>query len=75
MACLQAKPIVDGLTSNWGDTVAVLRLEAQTEVGQTLGARWQFRSTPTFILFDSDGRELWRAVGVLDPQAAQAALP
>lgn len=66
MACLRAKPIVDGLAAEWGDQVQVVRLNVQEDSAQPLLAQLGFRLTPTFILFDATGQEIWRANGVPD---------
>jgi len=58
---------VDGLAAEWGDSVTVLRLNVQDPAAQPLLAELGFRFTPTFILFDSDGREIWRTNGIINP--------
>jgi thioredoxin-related protein len=58
---------VDGLEAEWGNTVTVLRLNVQEPAAQPLLAELNFRFTPTFILFDGDGREIWRTNGVIVP--------
>lgn len=52
----------------------VIRLDVNSEAGRALGARWRAGFTPTFILFDGAGREIWRGMGRLDPEAVRAAL-
>jgi thioredoxin-related protein len=52
----------------------VIRLDVNSEAGRELGARWDATFTPTFILFDGAGREIWRGMGALDPAAVRAAL-
>ncbi|MBE7533720.1 MAG: thioredoxin family protein [Chloroflexi bacterium] len=58
---------MDGLAAEWGDTVTVLRVNVQDPTAQPLLAELNFRFTPTFILFDGDGREIWRTNGVINP--------
>jgi hypothetical protein len=58
---------VDGLAAEWGDNVIVLRLNVQDPAAQPLLAELNFRFTPTFILFDGDGREIWRTNGIINP--------
>jgi thioredoxin-related protein len=58
---------VDRLAAEWGDDVVVLRVNVQEPAAQPLLAELNFRFTPTFILFDGDGREIWRTNGVIDP--------
>ncbi|MCB9445870.1 MAG: thioredoxin family protein [Ardenticatenaceae bacterium] len=67
MACRQARPIVDGLEVEWGDAVQVVRLNIHDAAAANLLQQLGFRFTPTFILFDKSGNEVWRAVGVLSP--------
>ena len=52
----------------------VVRLDVNSEAGRELGARWRAGFTPTFILFDDAGREIWRGLGALDPDTVRAAL-
>ena len=44
-----------------------MRLDVQEPASRPLLADLGFRFTPTFILFDSDGREVWRTNGSLNP--------
>jgi thiol-disulfide isomerase/thioredoxin len=67
LACRQARPIVDGLEAEWGDAVQVVRLNIHDETAVNLLQRLDFRYTPTFILFDDSGSEVWRTVGSLSP--------
>lgn len=67
MACRQARPIVDGLENEWGDAVQVVRLNIHDEASAALLQQLDFRFTPTFILFDAAGSEVWRSVGSLSP--------
>lgn len=71
MACRQARPIVDGLEAEWGDTVQVVRLNIHDAAAADLLQRLGFRFTPTFILFDKSGNEVWRTVGAISAAEAQ----
>jgi thioredoxin-related protein len=64
---MAAKPIVDGIEAEHGEALDVIRLNVQESAAQPLLQRFGFRFTPTFILFDAAGEELWRAVGAVDP--------
>lgn len=57
---------MDRLAAEWGDDVVVLRVNVQDPTTQPLLAELHFRFTPTFILFDGDGREIWRTNGVIN---------
>jgi thioredoxin-related protein len=58
---------VDGIESEFEGELKVIRLNVQEPVGQTLGRKYRFEFTPTFILFDRQGEEVWRSIGVITP--------
>lgn len=60
------KPVVDGLEQEMGERLIVLRVDIHTEAGQEIASQHRFEYTPTFILFDEQGNEKWREVGVLN---------
>ena len=62
---------MDGLEAEWGDTVQVVRLNVQDDDARAVLAQLGFRFTPTFILLDSDGQELWRTTGVINADEAR----
>ena len=43
------------------DGVEVLLVNIHTEPGLTLTDRYQFQFSPTYILFDGSGAEIWRS--------------
>jgi hypothetical protein len=45
----------------------VIRLNVQDTVGQIFGRKYRFEFTPTFILIDGQGDEVWRSVGMINP--------
>jgi thioredoxin-related protein len=47
--------------------VQVVRLNIHDDDAAVLLQQLDFRFTPTFILFDESGNEVWRTVGVLSP--------
>ena len=51
-----------------GDELDLIRMPSQSPAGRALAAAWRLRGTPTFILFDGRGQELWR--GSVLPAAA-----
>jgi thiol-disulfide isomerase/thioredoxin len=73
-SCLVARPIIDRLETDLEGQLTVIRLDIASGPGQELGARLGFRATPTFVLFDVHGNELWRSIGTLDPEAVRQAL-
>jgi thioredoxin-related protein len=62
---------VNGLEQDWGDRVRVIQLNVHDGDARELIARLDFRFTPTFILFDKGGREVWRKVGSIDADEVQ----
>jgi thioredoxin-related protein len=60
------KPIVDGIEQKYQGRLVVIRVDIQSETGRSLIPLYSFQFTPTFIFFDAQGKELWRAVGQLD---------
>jgi thioredoxin-related protein len=75
VACLVQKPIVDGIEREKGDRLQVIRLNYLEPVGREMGQRLGFRSTPTFIVFDAQGREVGRTVGMLDRSLVDRVAP
>ena len=68
------KPVVDELENELMDQVLFIRLNIQEEVGRELAPVYGFEFTPTFILFDGAGNELWRDVGAIDPQRVRESI-
>jgi thioredoxin-related protein len=68
------KPIVDGIEEQFKDRLVVIRLDIQSQTGQTLAPLYGFQYTPTFIFFDLHGNELWRSIGELDPAKVSESL-
>jgi hypothetical protein len=52
----------------------IIRVNIQDEVGMALAPVYNFEFTPTFILFDPQGSELWRQVGGLDTARVDQAM-
>jgi thiol-disulfide isomerase/thioredoxin len=74
LGCLAAKATLDTLERELEDDLEVIRLDVASVAGRDLGVRLGLRVTPTFILFDAQGRELWRMIGSLDAGAVRNAL-
>ncbi len=60
------KPIVDGLEKQYKGKLIIIRLDIQTATGRELAPIYGFQYTPTFIFFNSQGKEAWRSIGSLD---------
>lgn len=73
--CLASEPNVKSLTSTVGDQAQVLRLNVQDGLAMPLMREFNAFSTPTFIVLNDLGQEVWRQTGsVLDKGDALAAL-
>ena len=62
MACLAARPVVDGLEREWTDG-RVIRVDIRSADGGAFASRHGLTLTPSFILFDGAGREAGRWTG------------
>ena len=59
---------MDGLESELGARLHILRVNIQDQVGRELAPVYDFEYTPTYIFFDAQGNEVWRTIGEIDPQ-------
>ena len=74
-ACLASEPIVKSLEGAIKDNVHVLKVNVQDPIASQLMRRYKAYVTPTFIVLDPNGEEVWRqSGGFLDKQAALEAL-
>lgn len=60
---MRAEPIVNGLEKEWAGAVQVVQVNIQNSTNQPLLERIDARFTPTFVLLDTNGKEVWRSVG------------
>jgi thioredoxin-related protein len=65
---------VDAMESELRAKLKIVRVDVQETIGRELAPVYGFEYTPTFILFDSQGHELWRTIGEIDPQRVRGAL-
>lgn len=73
--CLAARPAVDSLERELADRLKVVRLNVASPAGQDLAMQLAVENrTPTFVLLDAQGNELWRGFGIFDDAAVRAAL-
>ncbi|HLA98012.1 MAG TPA: thioredoxin family protein [Anaerolineales bacterium] len=63
---MAARPIVDGIESEYSGRLLVLRVDVQEAAGKTLARELTVIATPTFIFFDARGAALWRSVGTIN---------
>ena len=66
---------MDGLETEMGTRLHVLRVNIQENVGRELAPVYDFEYTPTYIFFDAQGKELWRSVGEIDVQRVRDSMP
>ncbi len=52
----------------------MVRLNVLDDDAQDVLAQLGFRFTPTFILLDGSGDEIWRTVGIIDADEARGAV-
>ena len=64
---MSVKPVVDAVEREFSGKLKVIRLNIQDSVGQVLTQEYDFQFTPTFVLLDGAGQEVWRSVFALDP--------
>jgi len=57
-----------------GKRIYFIRLNVQDTAGRELAPLYDFQFTPTFIFFDGEGHEVWRTIGVFDPQKVRDSL-
>jgi thioredoxin-related protein len=59
---------VDGLETELGPKIHIIRINIQDQIGRELAPAYDFEYTPTYIFFDAKGNEQWRTIGEIDPQ-------
>ena len=74
LGCVALKPAVDRLENELRGKLRVRRVDIQSAEGQKLVTEYGIEFTPTFIFFDTSGKEQWRSVGQLDAARVRATL-
>jgi len=64
---MAVRPVVDAVEREFAGALKVIRVNVQEPVGRQVAATYGLEFTPTFLLFDSEGRQVWRSVYRLDP--------
>jgi hypothetical protein len=64
---------VNGLKNEFPEQLLVLSVDVQSTLGREL-TREYGKFTPTFIFFDMQGVEDWRAIGTLDAEKVRQSL-
>lgn len=65
---------MDGIEREYEGELTVIRINIQDPIGKELGQLYDFKYTPTFILLDSEGEELWRTIGAINPSEVRKSL-
>lgn len=60
---MSARPIVDGLQSQYSNRVRIVRVDIMTDAGRAIGARYGFQFTPFFVGLDAKGQMIWQQTG------------
>jgi thioredoxin-related protein len=68
---MRAEPIVNGLKDEWGDQVLVVQVDIHARENRTLLSNLDVQFTPTFVLYNLNGQEVWRSVGTIDEVKAR----
>ena len=66
---------MNGLKTELAEQLTVLQVDIATPAGKELSEKFNAFGTPTFIFFDPAGVEVWRTIGMLDPEKVRASLP
>lgn len=74
MACVMAKPIVNGIESDYAEQLRVFRIDARDPANKSIIAQLGLRMTPTYIIFDANAHEVYRTVGQLSRPTVDAVL-
>ena len=74
LGCVAMKPVVDRLEKEMRGQLVVRRVDIQSAEGRKLASQYGIEATPTFIFFDSAGREQWRSAGQLDAVRVRTSL-
>jgi thioredoxin-related protein len=63
MGCVISKPIVNGIEKDYGKNLQVVHLDARNADNRAIATQIGVMMTPTYVLFDAKGTEVWRAAG------------
>ena len=61
--CLSVKPVVDRLEKSLDGEAKLIRLNLGEPVGKESWSEYTLKVVPAFVVFDSNGREVWRQEG------------
>lgn len=72
--CLAMNPSIVALADEIRADFDVIRVDIHTETGTMLTEELGFSASPEFVLYDANGREIWRSNGLPSKQGLQVAL-
>ena len=58
--CIAFQPIVESIEAEYSPEYNILRVDIHTQVGRDLREIYDFSFTPEFVLFNTNGEEIWR---------------
>ena len=64
---MRAEPVVNRLREELDGRLMILQLNVHDAPNEEVLEELNAQFTPTFVLFDQGGQEVWRTVGTLDP--------
>jgi thiol-disulfide isomerase/thioredoxin len=59
--CVSVRPVVDLIVDEIEPDFNILRVDIHTDFGRALRENYGFSFTPEFVLFDGEGKEIWRS--------------
>lgn len=65
---------MDGIERQHTGELIVVRVNVQDTAARPWLERFAFRVTPTFVLLDGQGQEVWRSLGSIDAAQVAAAI-
>ena len=71
MACVAARPTVSAMKEIYGDKVDFIEIDVRDTENKDKIIKYKIRSTPTFVMFDSDGIESSRFSGIAKSRIMQ----
>ena len=66
MGCVLSKPIVNGIELDYQNKLRVVHLDARDAENRAIAAQISVKMTPTYVLFDANGTEVWRSMGTVN---------
>ncbi len=71
MACVASRPTVSAMKEIYGDKVDFIEIDVRDTENKDKIIKYRVRSTPTFIMFDSNGVETSRFSGIAKSRVMQ----